>query len=75
MVIEDARVQKLELITVSTTSAILLYEPFVGISALRIFLQHLHVAVRRRVIEIEVILLYIFAMVPFCIVQGKEALL
>ena len=43
-------------------------------SSLRILVQKLHIRVRRRGVEIEVVLLYIFAMIAFAARQAEKPL-
>ena len=73
--IEDARVDQLKLRVRLGPPAVFLDQARVGKFRLRIFVQHLHVGVRRRGVEIEVILLHVFAVVAFVAVEPEEALL
>ena len=47
----------------------------VGIGALRVLVEPLHVGVRRRGVEVEVVLLDVFAVVAFGVGQAEETLL
>jgi hypothetical protein len=40
----------------------------------RIFIEHLHVAVSRRIIQVKVILLHVFPMISFAVSKSEESL-
>ena len=42
---------------------------------MRVLVQELHVGVRRRAVEVEVILLHIFTVIPFIASEPEDALL
>ena len=42
---------------------------------MRIFIEHFHVAVSRGIIQIEVILLYVFPVISFAVSESEEPLL
>jgi hypothetical protein len=42
---------------------------------MRILIKHLHVAVSRGIIQVEVILLHIFAVISFAVCESEETLL
>jgi hypothetical protein len=73
--VEDPGVEQLILLLVARATAVGLDQVFVRISALRIFIKVLHVRVGRRAVEVEVILLDVFAMVALAIGQPVQALL
>ena len=68
-------VEQLELTVRPGTLAILRNERFVRILDLRILVEHLHVGMRRRAVEVVVILLDILGVVSFMTVESEEALL
>ncbi len=75
VVIEDAGVDQFILHVVLRTTAVRLHQIGVGIGRLRVFVEVLHVGVRRRAVEIEVILLHILSVVALAIGQPEESLL
>ena len=70
--VEDAGVEKLEFRLISAATAILGAQPRVGKLLLRILVQHLHVGMRRRGVEIVVQLLDVFAVVAFRLARPKS---
>ena len=72
--IEDAGVEQLEFRLISAATAILGAEPCVGELLLRILVQHLHVGMRRRGVEVVVQLLDVFAVVAFAVGQAEKPL-
>ena len=73
--IEDARIDQLEFRVRLCPPAVLLHQARVRKLRLRIFVEHLQVGMRRRGVEIEVILLHVFPVVAFVSVEPKQALL
>src|SRR2546427_9767174 len=65
IVVEHARIEQLEFQTAAGARPILVEQPLVWVFRLRILVEHPHVAVRRRVVEIEVVLLDVLAVVAF----------
>ena len=72
VVVEDAGVQELELPSPSLPAAVLLDELLVGIGALRVLVEPLHVGVGGRGVEIEVVLLDVLAVVSLGRRQTEE---
>ena len=72
---EGIRIEQLELGVQATTSPVFLEERFVGISALRVFVECSEIRRRRRAIEIVVALLDVFTVVPFRSGQSEQPLL
>ena len=75
VVVEDAGVEQLELEALAVAAAVLLDQPRVGKLALRILVEVLHVRVRRRVVEVEVVLLDVLAVVALVRRQAEEPFL
>ena len=73
--IEDPGIEQLILHVAAGAPLVGLDQIFVGIRRLRILVQILHVRVRRRAVEVEVILLDVFAMVAFAVGQPEQAFL
>ena len=69
------RVDQLELRVVPPAPPVLGDEFAVGESDLRVLVEHPHVAVRRRAVEVEVVLLHVLAVVALVAGQPEEALL
>ncbi len=74
VVLEDTRVEKFILHLVAVAASVGLQQIGVGIGRLRIFVQKLHVRVRRRAVEVEVILFDVLAVVAFAVGQSKQPL-
>src|SRR5882762_9421300 len=74
VIIEHARVQQLVFRVASFSLPIFLDELRVRVGRLGIFIQVLHVGMRGRRIEVEVVLLYIFAMVAFISCEAEQTL-
>ena len=72
VVVENAGVEKLELRPATRSPPVLLHKPSVRKFPLRILVQHLHVAVCGRAVQVEVILFDILAMIAFAAVQAEE---
>src|SRR4029453_8996237 len=75
ILIEDAGVEKLVLEPVSAAFAIRSYDRLVGESSLRVLVQILHVRMRRRRIEIEVVLLDVLAVVTLTVCEAEQPFL
>src|SRR5205807_748310 len=75
IVIEDTRVQQFILELGAAAALTGVNEIRVRERGLRIFVQVLHVRMRRRAVEVEVIFLYFFAVVAFAIGQAEKTLL
>src|ERR1700745_2236199 len=63
--VEDAGIEQLEFGVLFRTAPTFLQQLSIGISALGIFIKEFHVGVRGRAVEMEVILLHIFAVISF----------
>ena len=75
VVVEDAGVEQLVLHLVAGAPAVRLHQIGVGIGRLRVLVEVLHVRVRRRAVEVEVVLLHVLAVVAFAVGQPEEPLL
>src|SRR6266567_5814605 len=73
--VEDTRIQQLKLRFFFRTAPIFFQQLSIGVSALRIFIKEFHVGVRGRAVEMEVILLHIFAVISFVARQAEETFL
>ena len=73
VVVEDAGVEQLELEALAVAAAVLLDQPAVGELGLRVLVEELHVRVRRRVVEVEVVLLDVLAVVALVRASGRRA--
>ena len=74
--IEDTRIDQLVLaLIVSLTAAVFLEEVVVRKGCLRIFVEHPHVGMRWRSIEVPPQLLDVLAMIAFAICEAEHALL
>ena len=72
---EDAGVEQLVFGLVARASPVGLYQVRIGILALRILVEVLHVRVRRRAVDVEVVLLHILAVVALAVGEPVQALL
>src|SRR5215471_3154011 len=72
---EGAAVEKLEFGILLRATAIFRDQLAIGKSPLRILVQKLHVRVGRRGVEMKVVLLHVFAVVPLVSSQAEEAFL
>src|ERR1700750_2500092 len=70
--IEDACIQQLIFHVVPVTSLVRLDQIIVRIRRLRILVQILHVGMRGRTVEVEVVLLYVFSVVALAIRQAEQ---
>jgi len=75
VVIEHARVQQLIFQRQPVPLAVGPHQVLVGIRRLGILVEVLHVGMRRRAVEVEVVLLDVLAMIPFVIGQPEQTLL
>jgi hypothetical protein len=75
VLVEDARIEQLELRPLPAAARVLLDQPAVRILGLRVLVQVLHVAVGRRAVDVEVILLQILAVIPLARDQPEWPLL
>ena len=75
VVLEDARVQELVLGIGARAALVLLDEVRVRESPLRIFVEELHVRVARHVVEVEVVLLHVLAVIALVAREAEHALL
>ena len=73
IVVEEARVDQLELRNQLAPVRILLEQPTVGKCALRILVEHFHVGMRRRGIKVVVQFLDILTMIAFTVGKTKES--
>src|SRR5580658_5100019 len=73
IVVKDARIEQLKLSPRAASTAFL-DQPVIRILTLRIFVEHPHIAVRRSVVQMEPILLHIFAVIPLIRREPKHAL-
>src|SRR5207249_57608 len=72
---EYPRVEQLELRLGSATPRILLHQPLVGECRLWILVEELHVGMRRRRVEIEIVFLDVLAVIALWSGEAEEALL
>jgi hypothetical protein len=75
VLVEDARVEQLVLHFLAGTAAIGLDQVTVRIGRLRVLVEILHVRVRRRAVEIKVVLFDVFAVIAFAVGQSEQPLL
>ncbi len=75
VVVEDAGVQQFVLRLQAAAALVLLQQLLVGEGLLRVLVQKLHVRVRGRVVEVEVVLLHVLAMVALGAAQAEQPLL
>src|SRR5271157_2257794 len=69
--VEDTGIEQLKFGLFFRTAAVFFDELPIGKGALRIFVKELHVGVRRRAVEVEVIFLHILAVISFVACQAK----
>ena len=75
VLVEDARVEQLVLEFVAAADPARLNQIAVGIGCLRVLVEVLHVRVRGRAVEVEVVLLHILAVIAFAVGQAEEPFL
>ena len=75
ILVENASINQLVLRFGATASPIRLDQITIRKFTLWIFIEHLHVGVGRRTVDVEVVLLDVFAMVPLAVGQAKHSLL
>jgi hypothetical protein len=73
--VEDAGVDELELWIATAPAAVLVDQLRVGERRVRVAVEIAHEGMRRRAVQMEVVLLDVFAVVAFVAVQAKEPLL
>ena len=73
--VEDAGIEQLEFGISFRTASIFFHQLPIRKRALRIFVKILHVGVRRRAVQVEVIFLHILAVIAFVAGQAEEAFL
>ncbi len=73
IVIEDSGIQQLIFHVATVAPLVRLDQIIVGKGRLRILVQVLHVGMRRRAVEIEVVFLHVFAVVGFAVRQAEHA--
>src|SRR6266478_9560102 len=69
---EDASIEQLKFGILFRTAPVFFQQLSVGIGALRILVEEFHVGVRRRAVKVEVILLYVLAVIAFVPVRPKS---
>ncbi len=75
VVVEHAGIEDFIFRLISAAPPVFLDQLLVGVRVMRILVQHLHVRMSRRAVEIEVQLLYVLAVIALLIRQSKEPLL
>ena len=75
VLVKHAGVEQLVLEFVAVAVAVGADQLIVGIRRLRIFVEILHVGMRRRAVEIEVIFLHVLAVIALAVGQTEQALL
>src|SRR5271170_7799735 len=75
VVVEHAGVQQLVFLFVARALPVGLDEVVVRIGAMRVLVEVLHVGVRGGAVEVEVVLLYVLAMITFAVGQAEKPLL
>jgi hypothetical protein len=73
--VEDTGVNQLELGVLPASPGILLHEPLIGKGRLRILVEELHVGMGGRGVEVEVVLLHVFAVIALGSREAEQALL
>src|SRR5262249_40901369 len=75
IIVENARIEQLELETLTGTTRVLLHQPRIGKVPLWILVEEFHVGVGRGVIEVEVVLLDILAVIALVGGQSEQSFL
>ena len=75
VVVEDAGVQQLVLQVVAAAPATGVQQICIGVRGLWVLVEILHIRVGRRAVEVEVVLLDIFAVIAFAVGQSKQPFL
>ena len=75
VLVENARVEQFVLHVVAVPPAVRLHQVGVGKGRLRILVETLHVRVRRRAVEVEVVFLDVLAVVALAVRQSEKPLL
>ena len=73
--VEDARIEQFVFEILIAPARVLSHQVFVGEARLGIFVEHLHVAVRRRAVEVEIVFLDILAVIALRAGQAEQPLL
>ena len=74
ILVENAGINQLVLRFGATAPPVRLNEITIRKFILRIFVEHLHIRVGRRTVDVEVVLLHIFAVVPLAVGQAEHTL-
>ena len=74
VLVENARVDQLELRPRTPAPPVLVHQPAIRVLLLRVLVQHLHVAVRRRRVEVVVIFFDVLAVIAFARLHAEVAL-
>src|SRR3989441_13225672 len=69
---KNARIEQVERRRAHPPAAVFFDQPRVGIFLLRVFVEVLHVSVRGSRIEVEIVFLYVLAVIPFVTCQTEE---
>ena len=69
---EDASIEQLKFGILFRTAPVFFQQLSIGIGALRILVEEFHVGVRRRAVKVEVILLYVLAVIAFVTGKAEE---
>ncbi len=75
VVVENAGIEQLVLEVLARAPLVGLDEVSIGILALGVFVQILHVGVRRRAVDVEVVLLDVLAVIAFAVGEAEQPLL
>ena len=75
VLVEDAGVEQLVLELGLRAAPVLRHQLSVGVLRLRVLVEHLHVRVGRRAVEIEVVLLDVLAVIPLAVGEAEHPLL
>ena len=75
VIVEHARIEDFIFGLIGAAPQIFLDQILIRVRGLRILVQHLHVRMRRRAVEIEVKLLHVLAVIAFLIRQPEEPFL
>ena len=73
VIVEDAGVEQFVLHLFARAPLVGFHQVAIGIFPLRIFVQILHVGMRRRAVDIKVVFLYVFAVVALAVGQAEQA--
>ncbi len=73
VLVEDTAVDQFELRIMAPSAAILLDQPGIGERCLRVLVQIFHVGMRRRRIEVEIVLLHILPVIAFVAGESEDS--